>query len=129
VAEVVPDVLPPLIGKKFGFEPPIVVRSADELARIEAGCPFPVPNAGPHSLHVLFLAANPDARRIATLVPDRSPGDSFAVIGNQVYLNLTNGAGKTKLTNAYFDSRLGTMGTGRNWRTVLALVEMTRAVT
>jgi uncharacterized protein (DUF1697 family) len=30
----------------------------------------------------------------------------------------------TKLTNAYFDSKLKTVSTVRNWRTVLKLAEM-----
>jgi uncharacterized protein (DUF1697 family) len=32
--------------------------------------------------------------------------------------------GRTKLTNAYFDSKLKTVSTARNWRTVLKLLEM-----
>ena len=39
-------------------------------------------------------------------------------------MNLGNGAAKTKLTTAYFDSKLHTTSTFRNWRTVLQLVEM-----
>jgi uncharacterized protein (DUF1697 family) len=31
---------------------------------------------------------------------------------------------RTKLTNDYFDRRLATTSTVRNWRTVLALVEL-----
>ena len=31
---------------------------------------------------------------------------------------------RIKLTNQYFDSRLGTTSTARNWRTVLKLVEL-----
>ena len=33
---------------------------------------------------------------------------------------------RTKLTNAWFDARLGTTSTCRNWRTVLTLVAMTQ---
>jgi uncharacterized protein (DUF1697 family) len=35
--------------------------------------------------------------------------------------------GKSKLTNPWFDSRLDTISTMRNWRTVLTLEEMARA--
>ena len=31
---------------------------------------------------------------------------------------------RTKLTNAYFDSKLSTIATARNWNTVLKLLEM-----
>jgi uncharacterized protein (DUF1697 family) len=41
-----------------------------------------------------------------------------------VYLKLPHGYGRTKLTNAWFERKLGTAATTRNWRTVLALAEM-----
>jgi len=43
------------------------------------------------------------------------------VIRGEVYLWLGNGAGKTKLTNAYLDGKLATISTMRNWNTVVAL--------
>jgi uncharacterized protein (DUF1697 family) len=41
-----------------------------------------------------------------------------------VYPHLPSGAGSTKLTNAYFDGRLATVSTRRNWRTVNTLEAM-----
>ena len=41
-----------------------------------------------------------------------------------VYLRLPHGYGRTKLNNAWFERKLGTAATTRNWRTVLALTEM-----
>jgi len=75
-------------------------------------------------LHVLFLAETPSDSAAANLDENRSPPDKFAAVGQDVYLYLPNGAGKTKLTNAYFDSKLLTVSTGRNWRTVNKLLEM-----
>jgi uncharacterized protein (DUF1697 family) len=40
-------------------------------------------------------------------------------------LRCPNGVGRSRLTNEYFDSKLATTSTMRNWRTVLKLVEMT----
>jgi uncharacterized protein (DUF1697 family) len=48
------------------------------------------------------------------------------VIGRDVYLHLLNHAAKTKLTNAWMDSKLSTVSTARNWNTVLKLHEMTQ---
>ena len=47
--------------------------------------------------------------------------------GRDIYLHLPNGVAKSKLTNAWFDSKLATTSTVRNWRTVIKLLEMTRA--
>ena len=45
--------------------------------------------------------------------------------GREVYLRCPDGFGRSKLTNDYFESRLATTTTIRNWRTVLKLVDMT----
>jgi uncharacterized protein (DUF1697 family) len=41
-----------------------------------------------------------------------------------VYLKLPHGYGTSKLNNAWFERKLGTAATTRNWRTVRALAEM-----
>jgi uncharacterized protein (DUF1697 family) len=58
------------------------------------------------------------------LDPARSAPDAFHVRGKEIYLHLPNGMARTKLTNAYFDSKLSTTCTARNWATVLKLSEM-----
>jgi len=52
---------------------------------------------------------------------------TFAVLGREIFLHLPDGAGRSKLTSAYFDAKLKTISTARNWRTLLTLIEMTRA--
>ena len=72
----------------------------------------------------MFLADLPAASKIETLDPQRSPGDEYIVRGREIYLRLPNGVAGSKLTNAYFDSKLATTSTSRNWRTVTKLLEM-----
>jgi uncharacterized protein (DUF1697 family) len=47
------------------------------------------------------------------------------VSGREIYLRCPNGVARTRLTNAYFDAKLATTSTMRNWRTVVKIVEMT----
>lgn len=108
----------------FGLRVPVLTRSAAELASIAENNPFLARGADPDTLHVAFLAATPPAAAVAALDPDRSPGDAFEVRGREIYLCLPNGAARTKLTNDWFDRALETVSSGRNWRTVLKLVEM-----
>jgi len=75
-------------------------------------------------LNVYFLADMPDPAAVKSLDPERSPGDTFVVKGREVFLHLPNGMARTKLTNAYFDSKLKTVSTARNWKTVGKLVEL-----
>ena len=112
------------IRTKTGIESPVIVRSAPELGRVATGNPFLAAGAPPETLHVAFLADEPGAARVAVLDPARSPPDELVVRGRDIFLRLPNGVARTKLTNAYFDSKLGTTSTLRNWRTVLTLTEM-----
>lgn len=41
-----------------------------------------------------------------------------------IYLKLPHGYGRTKLNNGWFERKLGTAATTRNWRTVQALAQM-----
>ncbi|MEO8597008.1 MAG: DUF1697 domain-containing protein [Candidatus Solibacter sp.] len=112
------------IEARFGFCPAVIVRTADELAAIIRGNPFVADGAPEKDLYVAFLRDLPDAASVAALDPDRSPGDTFHVIGREIYVRCPNGVGSTKLTNAWFDRGLATVSTGRNWRTICKLWEM-----
>jgi uncharacterized protein (DUF1697 family) len=112
------------IEKRFGYRIPVVLRTSAQLLKTIAGNPFLKAGADVKALHVYFLAVAPNARAIAGLDPARSAPDAFQVLGQEIYLHLPNGMGRSKLTNAYFDSKLATTCTARNWATVLKLAEM-----
>lgn len=131
--EAAPDVLAVLasrvetqIGDQFGFRPPVVLRNEPALASVVAENPFLAEGVNPDTLHVYFLAGPADPDLIGQLDHDRSPPDRFAIRACEVYLHLPDGMARTRLTNAYFDSRLSTMSTARNWRTTCKLLDMMR---
>jgi len=126
-AERIPAVVARAIRASHGLEVPVVLRSSEELRGVVARNPFLKKRVDPQSLHVAFLADAPERSRGASLDPERSPGDSFVLRGREIYLHLPKGVGKSKLTNAWFDSKLGTTSTLRNWRTVLELLDMAHA--
>ena len=120
--------LPALITREIaahaGHRIPIVMRSAAELRDAVESNPYLTEGAETSALHVGFLADIPQASRVAALDPQRSPPDRFQVRGREIYFHLPTGIGKSKLTSAYFDSKLATTLTVRNWRTVLTLLQM-----
>ena len=124
LAQEIPSVISELILERFGYRVPVVVRTAAELQEVAQSNPFALPGVEANKLLVLFLADRPDQTLIDGLDPNRSPGDEFVVVGREVFLHYPNGVARSKLTNAYFDSRLSTTSTGRNWRTVNKLLEM-----
>jgi uncharacterized protein (DUF1697 family) len=123
-AERVPELIARRIAERFDLRVPVVLRSAEQIREVARGNPFLEAGADLDALHVAFLASKPAPGRVAELDPNRSPPDAFRVIGREVYLFLPGGVARTKLTNGFFDSKLATISTVRNWRTVLKLLEM-----
>ena len=123
LAEALPEIVTVAIRGKFGYETAVVVRSGEEMRRVATSNPFDT-SGDPRLLHVAFLADTPIAEAVSSLDPDRSPPDEFVVRGRDVYLRYPNGVARSKLTNEYLASRLQTVSTMRNWRTVLKLLEM-----
>ena len=124
LAENIPSLISASILSRFGYRVPVVTRTAYELQEIVQANPFAEAGAEANRLLVLFLAELPDRAHVEALDPNRSPGDEFAVVGREVFLHCPNGVARSKLTNTYFDSRLSTTSTGRNWRTAKKLLAL-----
>ncbi len=119
----VPGLVAVGIQKRWGYDVPVITRTAAELVAAVKRNPF-VKHADPAHLYIVFLAGKPGAARIATLDPDRSPPDRFEVLGREIHVYAPNGVARSKLTNRYFDSKLSTVSTARNWKTVHKLIEL-----
>ena len=107
------------VAEQFGLDVRVFLRTHAELEAVRSGCPYD------DAVHVVFLDRAPSSADVKALDPNRSPGDSFDVVGPEIYLNLPTGAGRTKLTLNWFERRLGIAGTQRNWNTLLKLIAMT----
>lgn len=105
------------IGAKHGFNPPIVERTAEELAEVAASNPFLTGETVPTRLHVTFLDVAPAPDRVAALPVGRGPRT-----GRDVFLWCVDGMGKTDLPD--FGKVLRCVATARNWRTTLTLLAM-----
>jgi uncharacterized protein (DUF1697 family) len=114
------------IAETLDLEVTVMLRTAGELARVVEGNPFLAGPADPASLHVTFLAREPDPIAVQRLEPARFAPDELVVAGREVYLNCPGGYGRTKLGNAFFERRLGVAATTRNWRTVTTLAGLAR---
>jgi uncharacterized protein (DUF1697 family) len=127
VAARIPAKIRKAVSDRFGFEGPVTVRTAAELRRVAKSNPFLRAGTEAATLHVAFLADLPASEAVAGLDRGRSPPDRFEARGREIYLDCPSGMARTKLTNQYFDSKLSTTCTVRNWRTVLALLELAEA--
>ena len=113
IAENISDIIVKEIDRRFEIHVPVVVRTAKELHAVAKSNPFLKMGVDENRLHVIFLKDRPNAKQAQLLDPNRSPGDSFVVSGGEIFLSITSAA-TTKLNNAYRDSKLATVSTGRN---------------
>jgi uncharacterized protein (DUF1697 family) len=101
----------------------VIIRTQYELARIIENNPLVRrANAEPDKLHVTFLSGTPDETVASKLDLTPDAGEMVAIVGREVYLYCPNGYARTKLNNAIFESKLKTIATTRNWRTVNKLI-------
>ncbi len=125
-AQVTPQALSAMIEGRFGFRVPVVLRTAQQMRTVASSNPFTPQNPGLEDLHVVFLSAKVEPGVLDDVAFQRFAPDTFSVSGQDLYLSVPTGFGKSKFP-AYLDARLkaaGIMGTTRNWRTTLKLNEM-----
>ena len=112
------------LARDLGFETSAMVRTAAQLRMVLDAEPFP--DAAPGALHVAFLRRPPDAAAARALVAPQGP-DELAVVGQEVHLHYPDGMGRSKLSGAYLEKRLGVPLTARKRTVVAKLLELLEA--
>lgn len=114
------------IATRFGFEVSVVVLNGAELEEAANQNPYLNTETDLSGLHLTLLSKAPETDKIADLMAFDSEPDAFTIKDRFIYLKLDTQYHKTKLSNAFFEKKLGVEATTRNWKTVLKLVEMTK---
>ncbi len=114
------------IERKFGIRSPVILRTPEELRGVIARNPFP--GVEPARLLVWFLAADPgeEARRKVRAIP--CAPEEVRVDGRELYIHYPNGMARPKLSMAAVEKALQVTGTGRNWNTVVKLLELAESL-
>lgn len=106
-----------IVDDAFGVHTAAVLRTPHELAATVAAHPF---GAKTSETHVAFLSARPTNTAAARLADI----DDAVLDGAELYLRLPRGVHGSGLSVARIESLLGVSATLRNWRTVVALAEL-----
>ena len=115
-----------LISERFGFDVPVVVRTARQLAAVVKRNPLGDVATEPKRYQVSFLSGTPPAD-VVRAMQEAAVGEERVVChGREIYAWHPEGVARSKLWNALAGKGLGVTATARNWTTVLALLEMTR---
>jgi uncharacterized protein (DUF1697 family) len=111
---------------RFGFDVGVVVRTRDEIDAVIAANPFPdAARDDPAHLVVMFHALPVSVARgfdATTYGPEQVVWTRTAA-----YVHYPVDIGHSRLTPAVLTRAAGQAGTGRNWRTVLALRDLLHA--
>jgi uncharacterized protein (DUF1697 family) len=108
------------IEEAFGFDVTVLLRTAAEMKATAKQNPYG------DDAYVTFLDDTPDAKRVKALDTAAFAPDEFAIYGRDVFVRCPNGYGRTKINNTFFERKLATKATTRNWRTVTTLLEWTK---
>ncbi|MDF1798271.1 MAG: DUF1697 domain-containing protein [Planctomycetota bacterium] len=112
------------VEEQHGFRPQVFLLQREQLlAAIEAN-PFRDAEAEPKTLHFHFLAEPATRADLAALDELKAPTESFHLTDSVFYLHAPEGIGRSKLA-AKAERLLGVAATGRNFRTVAKLLELT----
>jgi len=107
--------------KRFALEIDIFVRAPEEWKSMIRQNPFrKEAELDPAHLVVMLLKSPPRAEDVAALQEGISGGEIVRAKGRHLYAFYPDGQGRSRLTNAVIERRLGRC-TGRNWNTVLKL--------
>lgn len=114
-----------LIADRFGVDTPVIVRTGPQLAAVLAWNPFPdAAESRPNLVAVLHLGSAPAADAVETLLAQDLDPVRVAYRGEEVVVDWYDRTGLPKADRAL--KKLGVDATARNWRTLTALVDMTR---
>jgi uncharacterized protein (DUF1697 family) len=101
----------------IGFDVTVLLRTTAELAAVVKSNPYGA------DAYVTFLDGAPDKKLVAAIDAAQFAPDEFAVKGHEVFLHCPNGYGRTKINNTFFERKLATKATTRNWKTVTTLLD------
>ena len=111
--------------KRLKIDTPFVVRTCDDLAQVIARNPFSREAASdPGHLLVVFAKTVLAAANVKTLEAAIVGRERVRADGRHLYVVYPDGVGRSRLTGALIDRKLGVAGTARNWNTVCKLKEL-----
>ena len=113
------------ILKDFGFEVPVLTKSAKEMAEIVKRNPLVKDRTIDQSkLHVTFLSDDPPKNALELLLLLAVGAEKVCVLGRAVYLYCPNSYGNSKLNNNTIEKKFSCGATTRNWNTTKTLLEI-----
>ena len=114
------------IKNHFGFEIPVIIKTISELKSIFNHCPFPQEQKEQSYFNILY--AEPKEQDIEEISGMSYPDEDFIITKKCIYLYCKNGYGRTKFNSNFFEKKLKTIATTRNYKTILKLLSLSAEI-
>ncbi|MBD3225868.1 MAG: DUF1697 domain-containing protein [Caldithrix sp.] len=113
------------IQETYEYNVQVLIKNRNELQQLIHQNPFLQRyNMDTKHLHVTFLYTSPDSELREQIQGIHYEPDELALVGDTIYIYCPNGYGRTKLSNNFFEKKLKTCATTRNWKTITKLTEL-----
>ena len=116
------------VFENYNFEVPVIIRTIEELQRIQSLNPFIKLEEDKNlidNLYLTFLKETPTTEDIKEAKQiELKTADRFEIIENNIFIFCEGKYHTSKLTNNFFEKKLKTKATTRNWKTIQKLVEL-----
>ncbi len=117
------------IEKAAGFRTAVILRMPRDLKAVLAQNPFEGRSGiNPSSVLVVFLSRKPAAEARAKLLAIQPETEELHIGEREFYMYFPNGMALPKLSWTAVEKVAGTPGTGRNWNTVIKLLEISEGM-
>jgi len=111
-----------LVMDHFGFEVSVLVKTPENLLQIFANCPFPEEQK--KASYFIMLHDSPDMNLVKEASEKIYEFDEYIIKNDCIYLFCEKGMGKSKFNPKYFERKLNTFATARNYNTMLKLLSL-----
>lgn len=112
------------VRERHALDVPVVVRPADDIARIAASHPSLDTGIEPKFLHVQLLDRAPDPAVVGAVDTTVFEPDTWVLDGREVYVTYPDGSGRSKLTIEVFERAWDVTATARNLNSMRKIAEL-----
>ena len=110
------------IKQHFGFEVDVLIVANKDIQRILNACPFP--NDIKEKSYFMMLHDVPSTELIQMASEKNYEGEEYKIINDCIYYYCPKGIGQAKFNMTYFERKLNTFATARNYNTMVKLLSL-----
>lgn len=106
----------------FKFEVSVLVKTSRELQQIFEACPFSEEKKQASYFMMLYDTPNEDLVKVAS--EKIYEGEEYKIINDCIYFFCAKGYGQAKFNTNFFERKLKTFATARNYNTMVKLLSL-----